>query len=53
MGQENRVDLNSSEEVSRLDEILSSGHFATSVKDGIWMIIMIHQDIIIVEELAI
>ena len=32
---------------------LSNGHFAISVKDGIWVILMIHQDSIIVEELAI
>ena len=35
IGQETKVNLNSSEEVSKLDRILSSGHFATSAKDGI------------------
>ena len=53
MGQEMRVGWNSLEEVSKLDGILSNGDFAISVKDGIWMIVMIHQDVIIVEELAV
>ena len=53
MDQETRVGWNSSEEVSKLDGISSNGHFATSAKDGIWLIVMIPRDVIIVEELAI
>ena len=53
MGQETRVGWNSLEEVSKLDRISSNGHFATSVKDDMSVIVMIHRDVIIVEELAI
>ena len=53
MGQEIRVEQNSSEEVNRLDRTSSSGHFATNVRDDIWVIATIHQDAIIAEELAI
>ena len=53
MGQETKVGWNSLEEVSKLDGSLSNGHFATSVKDGSWVIIMIHRDAIIVEKLVI
>ena len=35
MGQETRVDLNSSEEVRKLDKISNSGHYATNAKDDI------------------
>ena len=53
MNQETRVDRNSSEEVSKIDGISGSGHFATNAKDDIWVIVMMHRDVIIVEELAI
>ena len=53
VGQEIRVDHNSSEEVNKLDETSSNGRFATNARDGIWMIATIHEDAIIVEELAI
>ena len=52
-GQETRVGWNSLEKVNKLDEILRNAHFVTSVEDGIWVIVMIHRDAIIVEELAI
>ena len=53
MGQETRVGWNSLEEVSKLDRISSNGHFVTSVKDDIWVIVMVHRDVIIVKKLAI
>ena len=53
MGQEIRVDQNSSEEVNRVDGTSSSDLFATNVRDGISVIATIHQDAIIAEELAI
>ena len=48
-----RVCQNSSGEVNRLDKTSSNGHCATNAKDGIWVIAIIHQDVIIVKELAI
>ena len=53
VGQEIRVNQNSSEEVNRLDRTSTSGHFATIAIDDIWVIATIHQDAIIAEELAI
>ena len=44
VGKGTRVDQNSSREVNKLDEILSNGHYVTSARDDIWVIIVIHQD---------
>ena len=51
MGQGTRVGQDSSREVNRLDGTSSS--FATNAKDNIWVIVMVHQDAITTEELAI
>ena len=53
MGQETKVNQDSSGEVNKLDGTSSNGHFATSAKDNIWVIVMMHQDAITTEELAI
>ena len=53
MGQGTRVGQDNLGEVSRLGRILSSGHFATNVKDDIWVIVMIPRDAITMEELVI
>ena len=36
-----------------LDGTSNSGHFATSAKDDIWVIVIVHRDAITAEELAI
>ena len=48
-----RIRQDSSGEVSRLVGTSNRGHFATSAKDGIWVIIIVYRDAITVEELAI
>ena len=53
IGQEIRVNQNSSEEVNRLDRTSSSGHSTTNARYNILVIVTIHQDVIITEELAI
>ena len=53
MGQGTKVDQNSSGEVNKLDEISSNGHYVTSARDDILVIVMIHQDTIIAGKLAI
>ena len=53
LGQGIRVNQNSSGEVNRPDENLSNDHYVTSARDDIWVIVVIHQDAIIAEELAI
>ena len=53
MGQGTKVGHDSLGEVNKLGGTLSSGHFATNANDGIWVIVMVHQDAITTEELAI
>ena len=53
MGQVTRVDQNSLGETNRLKEVLSNGHHVTSARDDTWVIVVIHQDAIITEKLAI
>ena len=53
VGQEIKVDQNSSKEVNKLEGTSSSGRFAINARDDIWVIVTIHQDAIIAEELSI
>ena len=53
MDQGTKVSQDNSWEVNRIDGTSSSGHFAMNAKDDIWVIVMTHQDAIIVGKLAI
>ena len=53
MGQEIRVDQNSSGEVNKFDRVSSNDHNVTSARNDTWVIVVSHQDAIIVGKLAI
>ena len=53
MGQETKVNQDSSGELIRLNGTFNSGHFLMNAKDGIWVIVMAHRDVITTKELVI
>ena len=53
ISQGTKVSQDSSGEVNRLDRTSNNGRFAKSAKDGIQVIVMMHQDAITTKELAI
>ena len=53
MGKGTRIGQDSSRELNRFDGTSSIGHFAMSAKNDIWVIVMVHRDVMTAEELAI
>ena len=53
MGQGTMVSQNSSGEINKLDKVSSNGRYVASARDDAWVIVVTHQDAIIVGKLAI
>ena len=52
VGQGTKVSQNSLVAIGKLDEVLSSGHYVTNIRENIWVSVMIHQDVIIARKLV-